>query len=219
MYCPKPIAPILGAVLALVAASPGVGHAQRSPEGAANEQQRPSVSPELMKMRAGDLVGRLVLDDEARELGEVEKVVRDRRDQALSAIVSSGGVLGLGPSEVPIPVEHLDVDGERLIARIGLVRAQVQEQAKDYDEERCQELRPEQILAAATSGVDPQNAALQATFEELDEDQRGDISRPESEGSPVLRQRFDELDRDGDGAIDRSEPSAYEQTREAERSR
>jgi hypothetical protein len=46
-----------------------------------------------------------VVDASEEKIGKVEDVVRSREDGLIYAIVSSGGILGIGAKEVPIPLE------------------------------------------------------------------------------------------------------------------
>jgi PRC-barrel domain len=64
-------------------------------------------------VRVGDLIGRPVLDDSARTLGTVRKVVRTT-DNQIEVIVDYDGFLGFGTRLVAVPIEVLGIAGRHL---------------------------------------------------------------------------------------------------------
>lgn len=200
---------VLGLLLWASAAPAG---AQPEPAAAADAvaQQTAAVQEQLKRMRIGDLLGRTVIDDEDREVGEIEKIVRDRYDQTLAAVVSTGGILGLGESQVPVPIDTLELREEQLVTRVGMIRAQVEEQAAAYTDTRYAEVNADLTVAAALSEGEHQRAGTQLSFEQLDQDGSGDINQIEAQESPLLRQSFNQADTNNDDAIDRGEFSAFE---------
>jgi len=83
---------------------------------------------------------RMEIDDASgKKIGKVEDVVRSRDDGFIYAVVSSGGLLGIGAKEVTVPVEMLEVQGNRL--RIGATKDELQ-RWPEYQEDRYAELGP-----------------------------------------------------------------------------
>jgi hypothetical protein len=78
-------------------------------------------------------------DASGKKIGHVEDVVRSRDDGFIYAVVSSGGLLGIGAREMTVPVEMLELQGNRL--RIGATKDEVQHWP-DYQEDRYAELEP-----------------------------------------------------------------------------
>jgi len=64
-------------------------------------------------VRVGDLVGLPVLDDGARTLGYVERVVRTRENRIV-LIVGYGGLFGWGERPVAVPIEVVGILGRQL---------------------------------------------------------------------------------------------------------
>ena len=64
-------------------------------------------------VRVGDLIGRPVLDDGARTLGTVRKIVRTDANK-IEVIVDYDGFLGFGTRPVAVPVEVLGIAGRHL---------------------------------------------------------------------------------------------------------
>lgn len=53
---------------------------------------------------------------------------------------------------------------------------------------------------------------MQATFNVLDEDGNGVVSREEAQGHANITVHWERIDRNGDGRMDRAEFSAFEQS-------
>ncbi len=64
-------------------------------------------------VRVGDLIGRPVLDDSARSLGTVRKIVRTGNNK-IEVIVDYDGFLGFGTRPVAVPIEVLGIAGRHL---------------------------------------------------------------------------------------------------------
>ena len=78
-------------------------------------------------------------DATGKKIGKVEEVVRSREDGFIYAVVSSGGLLGIGANEVTVPVEMLELQGNRL--RISATKDELQ-RWPEYQEDRYAELEP-----------------------------------------------------------------------------
>ena len=100
----------------------GTGKAWSDPEqaaipGSANQDAAKSIgqndpynlTPEaLSKM---EVIGR-----DGKKLGKIEKVVSNRVNGKLYAVISSGGILGLGARETALSLDTLQVEGNRIHA-------------------------------------------------------------------------------------------------------
>jgi PRC-barrel domain len=78
-------------------------------------------------------------DASGQKIGKVEEVVRSREDGFIYAVVSSGGLLGIGANEVTVPVEMLELQGNQL--RISATKDELQ-RWPEYQEDRYAELEP-----------------------------------------------------------------------------
>ncbi|MFN2329992.1 MAG: PRC-barrel domain-containing protein [Chromatocurvus sp.] len=63
------------------------------------------------------LKGMEVQSGDNREIGNVDKIVSDTRTDQLYAIISVGGVLGMGATKVPVQLDQLQMQGDQLIVR------------------------------------------------------------------------------------------------------
>ena len=80
-----------------------------------------------------------VVDASGEKIGKIEDVVRSREDGLIYAVVSSGGILGIGAKEIPVTLEKLQVHGDKL--RIGTTEEDLRSWP-EYQEDQFVELRP-----------------------------------------------------------------------------
>jgi PRC-barrel domain protein len=80
-----------------------------------------------------------VIDASGEKIGKIEEVVRSREDGLIYAVVSSGGVLGIGAKETPVLLEELQVHGDKL--RIATTKDNLRSWPK-YQKDQYVELKP-----------------------------------------------------------------------------
>lgn len=85
------------------------------PQTSPAEQGQPQADRALWSMTPKQLTGRSVYNNLGQEIGDIEKVVQDSRDQGLAAVVSIGGFFGLGQKQIAVDLSDLSVDQDRLI--------------------------------------------------------------------------------------------------------
>ena len=83
----------------------------------------------LYRMRVADIVGQDVYGSRGEEIGEIEDIAV--RNDRIVAIVAAGGFLGLGEHEVAMPLERLQMNGERIVLP-GMTEEQI-EALPEYD--------------------------------------------------------------------------------------
>ena len=93
-------------------------------------------------MTVGDVTGRTVYGTNGEEVGDIERVIR--MDGQVYAVVEHGGFLGLGDTDIPVPVGDLRMDGDRLVASNLTSDRAEQMQANDID--RGEDLDDEEAL-------------------------------------------------------------------------
>ena len=123
------------------APAPSANPMKSLPEGAvlpsksasgSNDSVLSALTPQQLKHMEVD-------DASGAKIGKVDNVVRSREDGFIYAVVSSGGLLGIGANEVTVPVEMLEVQGNRL--RIGPTKDELQ-RWPEYQEDRYAALQP-----------------------------------------------------------------------------
>jgi sporulation protein YlmC with PRC-barrel domain len=80
-----------------------------------------------------------VVGASGEKIGKVEDVVRSREDGLIYAVVSSGGILGIGAKEIPVSLQELQVYGDKL--RIGTTEDDLRSWA-EYQKDQYVDLKP-----------------------------------------------------------------------------
>jgi hypothetical protein len=89
------------------------------PAAGAEKAEKPVTAERRMQarypqpVRVGDLIGLPLLDDNARTLGFVRKIVRTNEDK-IALIVDYGGFLGCGGRTLAVPLEVVGIAGRQL---------------------------------------------------------------------------------------------------------
>lgn len=168
----------------------------------------------LQAMRISELEGKTVINSAGNELGEIEDLVQDERDGKIYAVISVGGFLGIGDKDIALPVDELKAQDNRIVMTTDRSEDQLKQAANEYREERYRELSGDRTLAEISGGPAGRGGGqLQASFEELDQNGDGKISRSEAQQSPVLSQEWRQADRNNDQQLDQAEFSAFESGR------
>lgn len=78
-------------------------------------QEPQEYDTQAMQATVDSLQGRPVENAEGQEIGDVEDVVINGQNGQVGLVISSGGMLGIGSSEILAPVEEITFSDERLV--------------------------------------------------------------------------------------------------------
>jgi sporulation protein YlmC with PRC-barrel domain len=159
-------------------------------------QQAGGLEDWLAGRRVEDVVGTEVYNRAGERIGEVEEVVRDSQDQSLHAIVSVGGFLGIGDTQIPFPLLKMGMQGGNLIAPTGVGEERLEDR-QGYVEDRyvpmqsAETLLIEEAPPAAGLAADQEEPSPRKTLQtgmedsgvELGEDNPGSGDNPGHGGS------------------------------------
>jgi sporulation protein YlmC with PRC-barrel domain len=78
---------------------------------AANENERTSAEKTLAKSdhRASTIIGATVLDSAGEEIGEIDDLVVSAENEEVQAVISVGGVAGIGDTLIAVPLDELQI--------------------------------------------------------------------------------------------------------------
>jgi sporulation protein YlmC with PRC-barrel domain len=99
---------------------PGTDQAQDQMQPAKEEMQAgqtAAATSEPMwysEMRGEEIVGQNIYGTNGEEIGEIDNVVMSQRGSTPEALVGVGGFLGLGERNVAIPLNQIQMEGDRL---------------------------------------------------------------------------------------------------------
>lgn len=135
----------------------------------------------LLNKSVKDIKGMDVVNQAGQKIGEVDELVLSRNDKTVHAVISVGGFLGMGDTEITMPLEQLTWHQDKLIAPTTTSKQQLKER-QDYNKTAYMELEDDQNISQLST----------------------------KSGGKQMAQSFSELDTNQDGRIDRSEFSAFE---------
>lgn len=69
---------------------------------------------EVLALTPQELTTMEVIDPAGNKLGKVDAIVRSREEQNIQAVISSGGILGIGAKEVTVPIDELQLKEDKL---------------------------------------------------------------------------------------------------------
>lgn len=175
----------------------------------------PDESTWMTAIMAKDITGSRVVDDEGDEIGEVVAIVRDIHSGAANAVISVGGFLGIGEKHVAIPLKDLEWHDDRLIARFA-GNEQILKSMPAYNKTLYEAVPPSRTvgvglpLTGTSKTVELQSEASDHSFESLDKDGNGYLSKEEVGNRGRLTDEWSKLDKNKDQRIDQTEFSAFE---------
>lgn len=166
------------------------------------EYTRPIVSGELLNREVGQIKGIDVYNMKGEKIGEVSKVVLDSKTNKLYAVISVGGLLGIGDTLTPVAIDQLDYRDDKLYMSTSMNEYNPKN-VEPYNDAKYLDLEDDQLLSDLNIRSDD--------FALLDENMDGAITRDEAmKYNKSLTKDWEKLDTDGDHRLSRSEFSAFE---------
>lgn len=156
----------------------------------------------------GDIEDMDVINDAGAKIGEVDQVVLNPRDNRIYAVVSIGGFLGIGNTELTLPLDQMGVRGDRLVAHTMASKQQLKNR-RERPEVAYRDLDEDQVIGEVTGMYGP-GGRNTLSFDQLDRNNDGYISRQEARRSEALADTWHEYDQDRNNKIDPTEFSAFE---------
>lgn len=164
---------------------------------------RPMVSGELLNRTVGQLKGMDVHNKKGEEIGDVDKVVLNSATNRLYAVISVGGLLGIGDRLIPVAMERLEFRDDKLYMPTSMSEYTLKD-TETYNDAKYLDLEDDQLLSDLDIRSDD--------FAQLDENMDGSITKDEAmKFNESLTKDWENLDTDGDHRLSRSEFSAFEQ--------
>lgn len=99
----------------IIKADPEVNIVRQDSAGQPTQsQEQLQAQQSLMNAQVSDLNGKKIYNANGDELGEVNEVVTRKTDNELGFILSVGGLLGIGATDVFVPASETQLTGDRL---------------------------------------------------------------------------------------------------------
>lgn len=167
----------------------------------------PYVDPNFAAKRVGDLVGMTVVNRQGNPIGRVDQVLQRALDDKVYAVVGVGEYLGIGDTQVKMPLDRMILQDNRLIAPTAATAMEIT--ARPFHQSVFRVLDDQVYVGSVggTSALRGEEGGL--SFAALDQDGNGYISLVEASRSDVLRNAWRRWDADRNGGIDAAEYRAF----------
>lgn len=131
---------LLAVAIAAFAAVPLGAAADSYKEGQTQQMRsQTGASGQLQTMTPSQLRGTEVIGTNGEQLGSVKKVVQGRQDKSIHAVISAGGIMGVGDREFTVPLDRMRYEGGKL--RLSATADELQT-SPAYRDEQYVEVRP-----------------------------------------------------------------------------
>lgn len=171
----------------------------------------------LIKARE-QLLNAEIKNRQGEALGEIEDLVLDAQGQIKYVVISHGGFLDIGDKVVAVPWDPSRISiGENEYVVMDVTRAQLAE-APSFEKDKWPDMttqawsdRERTFSDRYAARHDAQGPDTKVSFEALDTNRDGHVSKQEAQAEQQLSARFAKLDRNNDGSLSQWEFNAYEQ--------
>lgn len=120
--------------------------AQVASNTGANE---PAVTTDTSPMTAAvpfdDIEGEDVYNRNGNEIGQISEVVMEQASGSLFVVVTAGGFLGIGNTEIVFPYERVSLQDNRVVIDTSMSQGQLEER-QDYEESRYVEVPEDRVV-------------------------------------------------------------------------
>lgn len=131
-----------------------------------------ATSASVQGLTPSQLRGTEVVGPSGEEVGTVKAVVRSRDEKNIQAVISAGGMMGVGDRQVAVPLNSLRYDGEKL--RISATEEQLKARPA-YQSEKFVELEPADQPISEFSAFETVPGDAGTTWDRSGTHERGDM--------------------------------------------
>ncbi len=89
----------------------------------------------LMSQEMRDLEGESVVNQKDEEIGSISRIVEHKESGELYAIISIGGLWGIGDEEVALPLSEIELKDDQLMTNTTYGSDEIEASAEKYDED------------------------------------------------------------------------------------
>lgn len=95
---------------------------------------------DLMSQKIRDIEGKSVVNQEDEKIGEINRIVEHKESGELYAVISIGGVWGIGDESVALPLADIELKDDQLVTNTTYGSDEVEASAEKYDEENYSQI-------------------------------------------------------------------------------
>ncbi|RUR33642.1 PRC-barrel domain-containing protein [Vreelandella nanhaiensis] len=123
------------------------GYARSSADDDHNEDNEDP--NDLMSRQIQDIEGMSVVNQQDEEIGNIDRIVEHKESGDLYAIVSIGGLWGIGDEKVALPLEEIVLEDDQLITNTTYGSDEIEASAEKYNEENYSQIDNNMTLKQA----------------------------------------------------------------------
>ncbi len=207
MYTTRTVQRIRRSVLAAAISAVWIG-------GSAVAADQPADS--MIKARA-QLLNAEIKNRQGEDLGEIEELVLDKTGKIKYVVISHGGFLDIGDKVVAVPWQPSRISFDEDHVVMDVTRAQLAE-APAFEKDEWPDMSAQEWETKERTFTDRYAAKhevnapdTKVSFESLDTNRDGHVSKEEAQAEKAINARFAKLDRNDDGKLSQWEFNAYRQ--------
>lgn len=117
---------------------------QQSDQADQNNQEN-----SLMSHQVSDLEGMTVINLEDEEIGDVKHIAKHDNSGELFAIVSVGGLWGIGATDIALSVNEMQLQNDQLVVSTDYGEDEIEDSSSDYQEDEYSEVDSDMTLSEA----------------------------------------------------------------------
>lgn len=103
----------------------------------------------LMSHQVSDLEGMTVINLEDEEIGDVQHIAKHDNSGELFAIVSVGGLWGIGATDIALSVNEMQLQNDQLVVSTDYGEDEIEDSSNDYQEDEYSEVDSDMTLSEA----------------------------------------------------------------------
>lgn len=128
---------------------PGAMQGSGYPRSSADTGDEDNDPNNLMSYQIRDIEGKSVVNQQDEEIGEISRIVEHKASGDLYAVVSIGGVWGIGDDEVALPLEDIEMQDDQLVTNSTYGSDEIKASAEKYDKENYSQIDNNMTLTQA----------------------------------------------------------------------
>lgn len=103
----------------------------------------------LMSLQVSDLEGITVANQQGEDIGDAQHIAKHDDSGDLYAIVSVGGIWGLGATDIALPIQDMQLEDDQLVLNTDYGSDEIEDSANDYEENEYSEVDNDITLSEA----------------------------------------------------------------------
>lgn len=103
----------------------------------------------LTSHQVSDLEGMTVINQEDEEIGDIQHIAKHNDSGELFAIVSVGGLWGIGATDIALPIKEMQLENDQLVVNTDYGSDEIEDSSNDYQEDEYSEVDSDMTLSEA----------------------------------------------------------------------